>query len=67
MLAVIFELPGSQRAEYFTARNVATARATLDAWAGFERPCFGWRVRVEDEAGAVLLRRFWSGLRWELP
>lgn len=67
MLAVTFELPGSRHVEHFTARTMGTARATLDAWAALERPCFGWRARVEDEDGDVLLRRFWSGTRWELP
>lgn len=62
MLGLRFVLRGSVvgRSDYHTARDLTSARLTLQAWAAERRPCSGWIVDIETENASLLQRHFWS-------
>lgn len=69
MLGLRFRLRGSLtgRMDYETARDLTSARLTLEAWAIEHRPHSGWIVDVESENCVLLRRLFWhpDHRRWE--
>lgn len=48
------------RSDFHTARDLTTARLTMNAWAAERRPCSGWIVDIETENGTSLARHCWS-------
>lgn len=56
-----FTLRGSVigRTDFQTARDKVAAQLTLTAWAAERRPCSGWMVEIDSDAGQTIDRRTW--------